>query len=68
MKSREFFATGVQENESQLEFLRTIHLNPDRPRALDFGYGIGRLTQPLAIHFKEIIGVDIAPLMLKLAG
>jgi SAM-dependent methyltransferase len=36
-------------------------------RALDFGCGVGRLTRPLADHFDEVVGVDIAPTMIDLA-
>jgi SAM-dependent methyltransferase len=35
-----------------------------RGRALEFGCGVGRLTIPIARHFDEVIGVDIAPTML----
>jgi ubiquinone/menaquinone biosynthesis C-methylase UbiE len=38
-----------------------------RGRALDFGCGVGRLTQPLADHYEEVVGVDIAPSMIELA-
>src|SRR5437868_5665423 len=34
-------------------------------RALDFGCGVGRLTQALALHFDEVHGVDIAPSMIE---
>ena len=34
-------------------------------RALDFGCGVGRLTLPLALHFEEVVGLDIAPAMLS---
>ena len=36
-------------------------------RALDFGCGVGRLTQPLADHFEEVRGVDVSPVMLEQA-
>jgi 2-polyprenyl-3-methyl-5-hydroxy-6-metoxy-1,4-benzoquinol methylase len=36
-----------------------------RRRALDFGCGVGRLTQALALHFDEVHGVDIAPSMIE---
>jgi len=32
-------------------------------RALDFGCGVGRLSQALAGHFEEVVGVDIAESM-----
>lgn len=43
-------------------------LAPRRRRAaLDFGCGIGRLTQPLAKHFRRVVGVDLSSEMLRLA-
>jgi ubiquinone/menaquinone biosynthesis C-methylase UbiE len=38
-----------------------------RRKALDFGCGVGRLTQPLACHFEEVTGVDISQSMIELA-
>jgi len=41
------------------------HFGPSqRARALDFGCGVGRLTIPLAGHFDQVVGLDIAPAML----
>jgi SAM-dependent methyltransferase len=39
-----------------------------RRSALDFGCGIGRLSQALADHFDKVYGVDISPKMIELAG
>src|SRR6202035_2479615 len=38
-----------------------------RRSALDFGCGIGRLSQALADHFDQVHGVDISPKMIELA-
>ena len=38
-----------------------------RKKTLDFGCGVGRLTQALASYFDEVHGVDIAPSMIELA-
>lgn len=38
-----------------------------RRRAVDFGCGVGRLTLPLADHFEEAVGVDVAPSMVAQA-
>lgn len=35
-------------------------------KALDFGCGMGRLTQALTKYFEEVYGIDIAPSMIKL--
>jgi SAM-dependent methyltransferase len=39
-----------------------------RGAALDFGCGVGRLTQALCRHFERAVGVDIAPSMIRLAN
>ena len=39
-----------------------------RGRALDFGCGVGRLTQALASHFDRVDGVDISETMVRLAN
>jgi 2-polyprenyl-3-methyl-5-hydroxy-6-metoxy-1,4-benzoquinol methylase len=36
-------------------------------RALDFGCGVGRLTQGLTTHFGQVTGVDISTRMIQLA-
>jgi ubiquinone/menaquinone biosynthesis C-methylase UbiE len=61
----EFFETGRSEVEQLMEHMRALGLAVRRNRALDFGCGVGRLTQGLAEYFDEVIGVDIAPSMVK---
>jgi SAM-dependent methyltransferase len=65
---REFFQKGVDEIDAVMEYIRPFR--PDLPRgeALDFGCGVGRLTQALARHFDRCVGVDIAPSMIALAN
>lgn len=63
----EFFRTGVEAVDGVLGEARARGLNIRRHRALDFGCGVGRLTQALARHFDEVWGVDIAPAMIELA-
>ena len=41
---------------------------PDRHRALDFGCGVGRLAQALADRFDSVLGLDISPTMVEVAG
>jgi len=64
----EFFATGVEEIRALMSYLdaRSVPIVPGQ--ALDFGCGVGRLTQPLADHFTKVCGVDIAASMLEAAG
>jgi ubiquinone/menaquinone biosynthesis C-methylase UbiE len=66
--AKAFFETGVREIDHVMEYAATLPVNFARQRALDFGCGIGRLTQGLAAHFSEIHGVDIAPSMIKAAS
>lgn len=59
----EFFETGRVEVAEVLQLAQP----PAGGRCLDFGCGVGRLTIPLAEHFAEVVGVDIAPSMLEQA-
>jgi SAM-dependent methyltransferase len=63
----EFFRTGAEAVEGVLAEARARGLTIGRRRALDFGCGVGRLTQALAPRFDEVWGVDIAPAMIELA-
>jgi 2-polyprenyl-3-methyl-5-hydroxy-6-metoxy-1,4-benzoquinol methylase len=62
----EFFRSG---QTAVADLLGRIGGQLDLPlrhhRALDFGCGVGRLTQALAEHFDEVHGVDIAPSMIE---
>ena len=63
----EFLQTGRDEIAALIAYLDARGLKASRRRALDFGCGAGRLTRPLAAHFDQAIGVDIAPSMIDLA-
>jgi SAM-dependent methyltransferase len=63
---REFFALGEQEIADRLQRAARWGL-PGRREALDFGCGVGRLTQAMCGHFERAAGVDIAPSMIKQA-
>jgi len=64
----EFFATGEKEMALVMEYIESLGINVPRRKSLDFGCGVGRLTQPLANYFDEVYGVDIAPSILELAN
>ena len=66
--AKEFFATGVRDINSVMEQATAWGKPAARRAALDFGCGIGRLSQPLADHFDKVYGVDISPKMIALAG
>jgi SAM-dependent methyltransferase len=65
---QEFMKTG--EREIALLFHRLAALQIEQParRALDFGCGVGRLTQALARRVEGAVGADISPVMIELAG
>jgi ubiquinone/menaquinone biosynthesis C-methylase UbiE len=50
-----------------MAWLERLGLPTAFERALDFGCGVGRLSQALTEHAGEVIGVDVAPPMLELA-
>ena len=63
----EFFATGRVEIDRLYEHLAGHGVEVRPGRALDFGCGVGRLTQALAARFDRVDGVDIAPSMVAAA-
>lgn len=63
----EFFATGEQEISQALEILDARGVEIERSTALDFGCGVGRLTQALARRFESVCGIDISPTMIETA-
>ncbi|MEU4641071.1 class I SAM-dependent methyltransferase [Micromonospora sp. NPDC023814] len=62
---KEFLATGRTDVEETVRWLGQLDLPTRWERALDFGCGVGRLSQALAAHADEVVGVDIAPSMLE---
>ena len=63
----EFFATGVRDVGAFMQQAEAWGKPAARRTALDFGCGIGRLSQALAEHFDHVYGVDISPRMIELA-
>ncbi|MFA5360550.1 MAG: class I SAM-dependent methyltransferase [Candidatus Paceibacterota bacterium] len=63
----EFFKTGEKEILDILEKIKSLGLEINYGRCLDFGCGVGRLTQSLGNFFQESIGVDISEKMIELA-
>lgn len=62
-----FFADGRAEIATVMASVDRVWKSMPRRRALDFGCGVGRLTQALCEHFDECDGVDISPSMITLA-
>ncbi|MBN1609662.1 MAG: class I SAM-dependent methyltransferase, partial [Polyangiaceae bacterium] len=64
----EFFTMGVTEIEGVRKYLDNTVPGYRTGLALDFGCGVGRLTQALCSLFDRCIGVDIAESMVALAN
>jgi ubiquinone/menaquinone biosynthesis C-methylase UbiE len=64
----DLLATGRNEVKVVLACVAELGIRLDwNTPALDFGCGVGRLTQALAAHFPECWGIDISPTMISLA-
>jgi ubiquinone/menaquinone biosynthesis C-methylase UbiE len=61
-----FFQTGVDEINAMLNTAESLAM-VRYESAVDFGCGVGRLSQALAAHFKYVAGVDIAEPMIRRA-
>lgn len=64
---QEFFESGRYQIDEVMGYLATVAPDLRRGRAMDFGCGVGRLTQALAMYFERVTGVDIAPSMVERA-
>jgi 2-polyprenyl-3-methyl-5-hydroxy-6-metoxy-1,4-benzoquinol methylase len=65
--AKTFFDTGRIEISDVLAYLDSLGVPTNLGRALDFGCAVGRLSQALADHFTEVVGVDIAASMVEKA-
>lgn len=63
----EFFETGRKDVEEVFASVAAAGVRVGTERVLDFGCGVGRLSQALASRFSEVVGVDISPTMLDAA-
>jgi SAM-dependent methyltransferase len=63
----EFFETGKAEIARLMGELKALSMDVNHARVLDFGCGVGRLSQALAERFDDVTGVDIAPSMIEKA-
>jgi SAM-dependent methyltransferase len=63
----DFFETGRREISVLIYHLESLKIGFLRRKALDFGCGIGRLTQALAGYFDLVVGIDISETMIRLA-
>ena len=66
--TREFFQSGIDEIDSVMKEIEKLNFKISNTRSLDFGCGVGRVTQALSKYFDTVDGVDIAPSMIELAN
>jgi ubiquinone/menaquinone biosynthesis C-methylase UbiE len=65
----DFMATGAAEIDTVTNYLAQIgRLPATTGSALDFGCGVGRLTQALAQRFSSCVGIDISQHMIQEAN
>jgi SAM-dependent methyltransferase len=64
---QQFLERGEAEISALFLRLEQLGLTPTPERALDFGCGVGRLSQALAGRFDKVEGVDISASMLEMA-
>ena len=67
MNLSQFFKTGEKEIRNIINYLSKNQIKLNKGKALDFGCGMGRLTQALTPYFKKVYGVDISPSMIELS-
>jgi SAM-dependent methyltransferase len=65
---RRFLQTGVNELALVFYELESHGIEVRHGTALDFGCGVGRLTQALARRFDRVIGVDVSSGMVEAAA
>jgi SAM-dependent methyltransferase len=63
----EFLAEGRRDVSAARDRLARLGLPTTWPRVLDFGCGAGRLSQALAEHAVEVVGLDVSAPMLDTA-
>lgn len=62
-----FFESGRAQVQAALDVVAELGWALQHGTALDFGSGVGRLTQALCEHFEVVDGVDIAKSMIEAA-
>ncbi len=64
---KEFFETGKEEINELIEKTKKLKHPKNNSKALDFGYGVGRLSQALTEYFKQVTAIDISQAMIQKA-
>ena len=61
----EFFASGREEIANAMRHLSKLGVDVNKTKAMDFGCGVGRLTQALCDVFEGAVGIDISYSMIE---
>lgn len=64
----EFMRNGEREIALLMRQLAELRIPPPQTPVLDFGCGVGRLSQALGRRFDDVTGADISPVMIALAN
>ncbi|HEX7781138.1 MAG TPA: class I SAM-dependent methyltransferase, partial [Vicinamibacterales bacterium] len=62
-----FMQTGEREIALLFHELNALGLAVPRDAAVDFGCGVGRLTQALGRRFRSVLGLDVSSEMIRIA-
>ncbi len=62
-----FFATGRNDISYHLEKIEEINLSLSKHKCLDFGCGVGRLSNALAEYFEQVYALDVSSSMIEKA-
>jgi ubiquinone/menaquinone biosynthesis C-methylase UbiE len=65
---QDLFASGRAEVDELMFRLDSLGVTLKKNRMLDFGCGVGRLSQTFVEYFDEVYGIDIAPAVIDLAN
>ena len=63
----DFFETGRDQIADVMRYIENLEVNLHKESAMDFGCGVGRLTQALCEEFDSVTGVDISSSMIESA-
>lgn len=66
-EENEFFHTGQAWLEQHRQFAFSANVDLTGKSALDFGCGVGRMTNALAAYYPKVVGVDISDEMIRRA-
>ncbi|MEM3771809.1 MAG: class I SAM-dependent methyltransferase [Candidatus Micrarchaeia archaeon] len=62
---KNFYATGIEQIEKLFNFIEGKGITINEGIALDYGCGLGRLTEALANKFLKVYGVDFSTKMIE---